>query len=317
MKSTRAIKIAVGLALITLLVYFTGTRDLLEALSNITFGAVAALALIAFCMIYVSSLKWRLFLQRHGNSPSIMRLCSLYLVGYFVNLVMPSYVAGDVVRSLYVAKSGERHEAFSATFLERYTGLVAMVFMALIGVCISSAVTYQIQVAVVVVAIGLVCGSWIAFTDAGRWLCARLPLKKAPIEHLQRIRRALQFGVQDPGLLAKAGLLSLLFHILTVVNTIAVAYAVGWTSPPAVELCVVVPLILLVGAIPLSPQGLGIQEGAFFYFLQTVGATPEQAMAVGLVLRAKSYVLALFGGFIWMGLRSESNASTDSLGKIR
>jgi uncharacterized membrane protein YbhN (UPF0104 family) len=107
--------------------------------------------------------------------------------------------------------------------------------------------------------------------------------------------------------------LSFMFHVMTIVNTVAVARAVGWDGAPWGELFVVVPLILLVGAVPVSPQGLGIQEGAFVFFLQAAGASSAQALAVALVLRAKSYALALVGGVLWLGVRNqEARVATTS-----
>ena len=103
-----------------------------------------------------------------------------------------------------------------------------------------------------------------------------------------------------------------MYHTVTVVNTLAAAAAVGWSQPPVAELFVVLPLILLVGALPLTPNGLGIQEGAFFFFLCAVGASPAQALGVALVLRAKSYVLALFGWLVWLTL-GETPAAGASL----
>ena len=96
-----------------------------------------------------------------------------------------------------------------------------------------------------------------------------------------------------------------------------VGHAVGWEEIPWGDLFVVVPLILLIGAVPVSPQGLGIQEGAFVFFLSGVGASSGQAMAIALVLRAKSYLLAAVGGLLWFGLsRSVSDSSkADHLSK--
>lgn len=314
MKFSKWIKPVAGILILAGLVYSTGLHDILASLSNITLPSILVLGFLSCSLIVLSAVKWQLFLRRLGNSPSLLRLCNLYLVGYFVNLIMPSYVGGDVVRTLYVAKSGEKHEAFSATFLERYTGLVAMVLMATVGVFISKAVTPQIEYLVLIIAAGLFVGSWVAFTSRGQRLVALLPLPVKVNSHLDRIQSALRFGVRDPGLLVQAGLLSVLFHILTVVNTMAVGYAVGWVNPPPLELCIVVPIILLIGAVPLSPQGLGIQEGAFFYFLQVVGATPDQAIAVGLVLRAKAYLLAVLGGVVWITLKKRIPSDSTTTG---
>jgi uncharacterized membrane protein YbhN (UPF0104 family) len=98
--------------------------------------------------------------------------------------------------------------------------------------------------------------------------------------------------------------LSFLFHLLTVVNTYAAGWAIGWESPNFGGLFVVVPLILLVSMIPITPSGLGLTEGAFVFFLQRVGATEVEGLGVALVLRAKVVIIAAVGGLLWLGVKN-------------
>jgi uncharacterized protein (TIRG00374 family) len=215
---------------------------------------------------------------------------------------MPSALGGDVVRSLYVGKDVDKVRAMSATLLERYTGFIAMVSMAFIAVWWAPAVSTEIKVATVLIGVAALGLTVALITGRLVWLSEALRVPVKLHSKLVRMQEGVSWGLSDAKLLIRAGLLSLVFHLLTIVNTAAVAYAVGWEGVPWGDLLVVVPLILLVGAIPLSPQGLGIQEGAFLYFLHAVGATTGQALAVALVLRAKSYVLALCGGALWLTL---------------
>ena len=262
------------------------------------------LCVVAFALIGVSAVKWRLFLSHLGQEVSLTRLFGLYLVGYFVNLLMPSYVGGDIVRSLYVGGKENRSESLSATFLERYTGLVAMVLIAVCSLPFAPFVTWQIAILAVGVAIGLLVVSVILFSERSIVLLRRFIPEKC-VKIVERFQAGIRFGVKDPKLLCQAFLLSLVFHFLTVINTAAVAYAVGWYNPPIFDLLVVVPLILLVGAIPVAPSGLGITEGAFYFFLHGIGATPEQAVGIGLVLRAKGYILAVLGGIVWLAIKRD------------
>jgi uncharacterized protein (TIRG00374 family) len=125
------------------------------------------------------------------------------------------------------------------------------------------------------------------------------------IQSLNKIQAALNLARREKKLLAHALLLSFLFHTLTVVNTLICAYAVGWNTAPVGDLFVVLPLILLVGALPVAPGGLGLQEGAFVFFLTGIGATPAHALGIGLILRAKSYLLALIGWLFWLTLKHD------------
>jgi len=307
-------------ALIAVLIYFAGARDVAETLEEVTLGAFLVLLLISVPLILISALKWRLFLTElsmGGAVPSTARLFGLYLVGYFVNLLLPSFVGGDAVRSYYAGKKVGQHGAAAATILERYTGLVAMILLALLLLPRSSLVTWQIEMAVWALAAGLAFGTLVALSPHLVLLVGALPGGKKITKHLTRIQEALHLSRRNMGLLLKAFALSLLFHCFTVLNTVAAGWAVGWEGIPAGDLFVVLPLILLIGALPLAPSGLGIQEGAFFYFLQGIGATPAQALGVGLVLRLKSYVLALLGGLVFLRERrlgaSQGQGTTSEL----
>ena len=75
-------------------------------------------------------------------------------------------------------------------------------------------------------------------------------------------------------------------------------------------LFIVVPLVLLVSMVPLTPAGIGIQEGAFLFFLQRIGATEAQGLGVGVVLRAKVMVIAMLGGLLWLYVRKSEDSTS-------
>jgi len=301
----------VGLGLIALIIIFVDVQQLMEALSQIALLDIAVLLLLSVALISVSVLKWSAFLAYLGISSRFEKLFGLYLVGYFVNTFMPSFVGGDVVRSLALGRGVNRAHAVAATVLERYTGIVAMLLMAGVASFFSQAVTTSIAIVVFASIALCVVATWFVvkgFLKRLVLLC-RFPEKFSRV--VDSIHEGLMLGARDSKLLRKTFALSILFHLLTVVNTVAVAHAIGWSDVPWRGLLVVVPLILLVGAIPLSPQGLGIQEGAFVFFLNSVGATSSQALAIALVLRAKSYVLAVLGALVWWLRKDAWSAEKD------
>jgi uncharacterized protein (TIRG00374 family) len=311
----RGLKYGIGILILLLLLRGVDYQTLLAAVSLISLSDILILLALSYLLIAVSVLKWSAFLKQRGISEGFHRLCGLYLVGYFVNLLMPSYIGGDVVRALKVGdKSTDKEAAFSATLLERYTGLAAMLVLASVSLAFSPFITAEITLLTALIVTVFVIGSAAGFLGVGSTLTRSIGILSRFSSIVERIEKGMRLGVSNRALLVKAALLSLLFHCLTIVNTVAVAHAVGWDSPPWLDLFVVVPLILLVGAIPLSPQGLGIQEGAFFYFLHSVGATEGQALAIGLVLRAKSYLLAMIGGIVWFCDRRRSSNQTTSEG---
>lgn len=292
-----------GLAILGILLFIVDFGSVLVALKDIRLLDIFYLLLLSVVLVLVSVLKWRLFLARLGIAASVSHLFRLYLVGYFVNLLMPSSIGGDVVRSLYVGKEIDKIKSVSATLLERYTGFIAMVVMSLIAVWWAPQVTTQIRFLTLFIGGGAVALTLAMVTGRFSRLSELVRLPVGVHAKILRLQEGVRWGLSDKTLLVRAGALSVVFHLLTIVNTAVVGHAVGWQEIPWADLLVVVPLILLVGAVPVSPQGLGIQEGAFVFFLSSVGATSAQAMAIALVLRAKSYILASCGGVLWVGLR--------------
>jgi glycosyltransferase 2 family protein len=299
-----------------LLLYLVDLGELWRALSQLTWLAVIELLLISVGLIYISALKWKLFLGALSEQVSVVRLFNLYLVGYFFNLLLPSYIMGDAVRSYYIGKKVGQHQALTATILERYTGLVAMIMLGLIFMWFTGLVTWQIKLGIFAVALALACVTILALSERALRAISRIKALESVVRHLEKIQAGFQLAKRNKLLIAQTMALSFAYHSLTVVNTMVAAHAVGWADPPPWELFVVLPLILLVGAIPVAPSGLGIQEGSFFYFLQGVGASPAQALGVALVLRAKSYLIALIGGLIWLTIKGTA-ASGQSLGGVK
>ena len=293
-----------GIAILSILIWLVDFRALAQALTNLSFEAVVQLVIISIALIYVSALKWGLFIEHLGQRVRVAYLFCLYLIGYFVNLVMPSYLGGDAVRSFYVGRKIGQHEALAATVLERYTGLVAMLALGLVGVFRVESVPLLSRLMVLVFAVGLAGVSVVALLPhTTEWIERRALLRRFA-KHFIKIQSALKLAKEDRKLLLRALGLSILYHVLTVVNTIVTAHAVGWTDVPIGELFVLLPLILVLAAIPIAPQGLGLQEGAFVYFLSQAGATHAQALGVAVVLRAKSILLAACGGCVWPFMRS-------------
>lgn len=301
------LKYLLAFLLLALLIWKANIEELIRVFSQISLISIVLLLLISAALILVSSIKWGLFIKHlAGQVVSIWKLFRLYLLGYFVNLLLPSYLGGDAVRSWKIGKLVGQHNAAAATILERFTGLVAMVLLGLISVFFYPVDVQEVRWAVYLVSFGVFILTVFAMrAEPPSWMI-ELPYTKKIAPHVQKLHEGFRLSLSRPGLLAQTALLSLLYHCITVANTYVCAAAVGWESVPIGGLFVVLPLILLIGALPVSPNGLGLQEGAFFYFLSGIGATPAQALGVALLLRAKSYVLALIGGIVWISERKRA-----------
>ena len=79
--------------------------------------------------------------------------------------------------------------------------------------------------------------------------------------------------------------------VINKVYTLALGIDVGFTL-----LLVIIPLIYLTEALPISINGLGVRESAFAFFFVMNGLTVEEGVAVSLLIVAERYVLGILGG---------------------
>ena len=93
------------------------------------------LAIIAFNLSkFISSIRLNRFFQRIGlNLPALYNL-KLYYVGMFYNLFLPGGIGGDGYKVYLLNKSHKTKlkDLIAATLLDRISGLVALVFLALL-----------------------------------------------------------------------------------------------------------------------------------------------------------------------------------------
>ena len=310
MKKLNIVKWIIALIALTVLYFAIDVEKLITAFGNVTWPLLTIFIAISFVLVYLSALKWKFFLEARGGKVSVLRLFNLYILGYFINLLMPSFIGGDAVRSWYAGQGKDvgQHQALAATILERYTGFLAMLLLALCFMWRVDAVTTNIKIVIVVLFLLVASFTYVSLSPYWVKLSERYLSRFPKIgKHLTKIQEAFRYAYGSPKLMFKAMLVSFAFHVFTVLNVAVGGYCIGWTNIPFMDLFVVLPIILLIGAIPITPNGLGLQEGAYFFFLQQLGATPDQAVALSLALRAKAYLLAVIGAGIWFGLKKEGH----------
>jgi glycosyltransferase 2 family protein len=96
-------------------------------------------------------------------------------------------------------------------------------------------------------------------------------------------------------LLATVLLLAFAFQfnviVINKVYTLALGINVAFSL-----LVVIIPLIYLTEALPISINGLGVRESAFAFFFVMNGLTVEEGIAVSLLIVAERYLLGVLGG---------------------
>ncbi len=258
-------------------------------------------------LIYLSSWKWQVILRAQGIHASGLRLFWLYMVGYFFNTVLPTNVGGDVVRAYALGKStGENAKAFASVFIERFTGLTALILVAVIAffAALRSLWDFWLIIAMAVSVAGYLALLVIIFNERYlAWLAHRVPagLLRKMILKLKKFQEAILSIREHRGAIVFAMINSFVFYLAAVVNVwvSALAFRCPFTFLDAL---IITPIIMVVMMLPISIGGIGLAEWAYFFTFDRLGFGGAVGLSVALLMRIKALAVGLLGGVYYSSL---------------
>lgn len=295
------IKILIAIVLIALLIKNVDFLKAFAFFSSLNAASIGLICLISFWLIFVSCIKWKMFLSYLHLPTPFWRLFNFYIMGYFFNNLLPTNVGGDAVRLLFTAAGKETYsDSFVAVFMERFTGLVALLLFVLISIPLS---VYHYRfidnLGYILLLLAVIIGGTVIIIFINPDLLLKFKISNRFITKvhakLREILSTIQSFKKQKQLVIYSLLLSVLFNFLAIVNVYIVAWALQ-ISLSFLSLLVFVPIILMISAIPFSINGLGISEGAYVLCLTQAGISAPAALSIALFMRAKNIILSAVGG---------------------
>jgi uncharacterized membrane protein YbhN (UPF0104 family) len=126
-------------------------------------------------------------------------------------------------------------------------------------------------------------------------IMSRLPMRG----HIQSAIEVASIYRRRPGLMVWACIMTIPVHVTVVISAILCGKAFGLPLTSSYYF-VVVPVTVLVGALPISPQGAGVMEFFAISLTSRQGATVSQAFALTMSIRVVQIVWNLVGGIFVM-----------------
>ncbi len=234
-------------------------------------------ALCYFLTALVSGTRWWWLLRVNGTDVSLLETLRFTWIGIFFNTVMPGSVGGDLVKALYIMKRcpGHRVQVLVSVIVDRVLGLASLALLGAVVVLFALDRFGDLALAIwgVMGAVALV--GVIAFSKRLRSfvrlkaLLERLPKRLGHV--LRLIDQAVFFYRNHTWVITASLLAGVANHILAVLSVVLIGNALG-VGMPTFEYFVLIPIINIVSALPLAPNGWGIAEGMYGYLFGTYGA---------------------------------------------
>jgi glycosyltransferase 2 family protein len=291
------LKIGVSSALLVYLFLKVGGMAVIgNALMLSPFHIVAASALYVFAS-FLSTLRWKMFIPAQ---PGTRTLFSLYMIGTFFNVCLPSTIGGDAVKAYYLSRQLKKNAGILAegqfeanhnvisvasVFMDRYVGLAALLAIGLTAFPFGYNMLEKTPVlwTMPVMFLGFTIASIVLFKFR---IGTRFKIMITIHDYFEHY-----FGKKD--VLVKGFLYSIIIQLSVIFTVYILASGMG-LNIPFFTFVVFLPVIFLVTLIPVSISGIGLREGAFVLLFGIIGLAPDKAMTLSLI-----WFISVILGSLW------------------
>lgn len=269
-----------SLGLLLFLISGQGWAELFAAMRQMPAGAFwAGVAFLLISRLFVVA-RWHVLLRGAGMNVTYWEATVMTFTGLFASNFLPSTIGGDVVRLVGIVRLGyDRAICLASLAADRLVGMAGFAFTLPFGLI------PWLQSGVMVLPGGMIMGAWF---QRGRHFA-------------MRTAQAFSLWLRQPGILVRAIFITwgnMLFLFLCIYSF---TYGLGaemsfWMVAGAWTLTYYVTLV------PVSINGLGLQELSATYFFTTLGGlTLPQALALAVLIRFAFVFASLPGAFFLPG----------------
>ncbi len=312
-KISPAVGLIIGIAILILLIWWTGFSDFKEAIDK---GGAALLLLTLFYPVQLISrgYAWKWVYPNHKKMPT-----GLFMLGFWyfqsINILLPATIGGDIVRGKYMSDKGEEEtDIIISILVDKTIHGMATVVMLVIGLLLllTKPVDRNLLYAVLGLSVGLFIGVYL-FIRVQRSPKVSKVLEKLgndedkddffsnAEEKTEIIQAKLNEIYEQPGVL----LYSLGIRVLGDLIMAGEVWAAAWLMNAPISLLDALTLRMVSFGIRSAAffvwGGLGIQESMYALLSAFVGLSPSFLIVISLATRAQEIITAILGAGVWAG----------------
>lgn len=284
-----ALKAGISALIICLLAYKLNWASLARTFSELHLGLTASAFILLNIGQSFSSWRWMILAKPLGFTDTYSRYRTLFYIGTFFNLFLPTSIGGDAVRGWMLAGGKSRRlAAFGSVIADRVAGVTAMLLMA----CLATMAPMGNSPWWVPVL------PWFILGGLFLTMCM-LPMLSGYSAKVKTLLVGLGWDQGRWNAWWSAVGISFIVQTLATAQVILVGLAMELPVPWYTYI-VVVPLVSLLMMLPISLSGHGVREGGLILLLAPYGVSSEQATALGIVWFALSAGVGLIGGLVYL-----------------
>lgn len=297
----------IGISIVILLFLFRSVdkKVIFELIKNsnkffLLFAFIVFLGNYLLCF-----LRWEMLLQAAKIDLPVKRVIAAFSGGIFFNLFLPSTVGGDFIRSIDLASHTQKpKEVIATVFLDRLSGFIGMVLVALFAVFFGFKLVQDKAVLIplfiitgMLAFILLVLFNEFIFIKINKLLHSSSAGKIR--ETIKNIQQEIYYFRRHKSVIFKNLLLSLVIQLISPITFYLIGLSLGIKIKP-IYFFVYLPIISAITMLPISIGGLGVRDATTIYFFAKAGVVKDLAFAASLINFFFILICGSLGGIIYV-----------------
>lgn len=290
------IRLLVSAGFVTLILMSTDASGVGRRLLDANIRFIVAFAGLMALLSLLSAMRWSMLVRLGSGNVGFANAYRLVMMGNFVGQLLP-IVGADAMRVWYAHRFGvSLSAAINSVVLDRMVALGGILLLVLLSLPWLWAI-------VPTWFFGWIAAVLLAALAGGKMLPALVNSLPQPWERWRLVRAGQKFMNASNELLSHRSLLVYVLGLSLVIHLSVAVFVFGIARTAGVEVglgeCILlIPLVMLVAAIPVSVAGWGVREGAMVIAFGFLNVSPEDALLVsvlfGLVVVTSSFPGAVF-----------------------
>lgn len=294
------LKIIIGVSILLSILFFVDISSVYKTIVNVGLLNFIIILLVSLLLLLAQSLRLHTLIWHYtGNFSTTLKLS---FVGQFFSSFLPGSISGDIYKILFLKEQKvSLVGASSLISLDRLVGLLWVLIFGIGYIALFSPFHFQSDI------------SWdTIFYSLLAVLLSVLSLyisyKKNSYFHSRLVSFTNEIKY-DFSLISKKQqcyfLLSSLGTFLVRIFKFYIISLIFGVSLNFSDFFLVVFLIQIASMIPLTIGGLGVIEVSLVYALSLFGVPNETGLAIALINRISMWLIALWGGIIWLRIKTK------------
>ena len=291
---------------LALLIFLFSKIDFLalfEVLKSSNLGKIACAFLLYVFLNLLIFFRWYFLCAGLGIKVKKTRLLVSYMISQFFNLVLPSTIGGDAVKTFDLARHVKSHSSgiLATVILDRFCGFFGLLTVLTLAIVFGMGVLDDpmILVATVILLAAVIMLAAVMFSSRFFNIVFKIfPFRKLK-DYILKVHEATSSYRHKKRYLVVAWLISVATQAGIALVYYFFAQAIG-LDIKIIYFLIFVPVISAFSVIPISIGGLGVRDTASVVLFTKIGITTTKAFTLSLLNFGAMFIIGILGGGVYV-----------------